>query len=141
MCCPAATAALLLPMSGIYRQQPLRQPAEQLKQPPVNILLRASCRVSSLVGFAVKHTVAVSLKRRVLHLRFEFIADTPVFLFFLPAAGAVAAGAPKSFPDCIDNVLIGVECQNTPGRYTLSPKQIFLFRQRYRVCRRSGSPS
>ena len=52
--------------------------------------------------------MTVALKGRIFNLRFEFIADAPIFLFFLASAGAIAAGAPESVPDRIDNAFIGV---------------------------------
>ena len=52
--------------------------------------------------------MTVALKGRIFNLRLELIADTPIFLFFLASAGAIAAGAPEAVPNCIDNVFIGV---------------------------------
>ena len=52
--------------------------------------------------------MTVALKGRIFNLRFEFIADAPIFLFFLTAAGTKSAVAPESVPDRIDNAFIGV---------------------------------
>ena len=49
-----------------------------------------------------------ALKGWIFNLRFEFIADAPIFLFFLAAAGTKSAGAPEPVPNCIDNAFIGV---------------------------------
>jgi hypothetical protein len=53
--------------------------------------------------------VAVALKIGVSDLILKFLTHTSVFLRALPAAGAVAAGALESFPDGVDNLLIGIE--------------------------------
>ena len=49
--------------------------------------------------------MTVALKGRIFNLRFEFIADAPIFLFFLTAAGTKSAGAPEPVPNCIDKAL------------------------------------
>ena len=51
--------------------------------------------------------MTVALKGWIFNLRFEFIADAPIFLFFLTAAGTKSAVAPESIPDRIDNAFIG----------------------------------
>ena len=53
--------------------------------------------------------MAVALKIRVSDLILELLTHTPVFLRVLQSAGAVPAGALESFPDGIDNLLIGIE--------------------------------
>ena len=53
--------------------------------------------------------MAVALKIRVGDLILEFLTHTFVFFRALHAAGAVSAGALESFPDGIDDLLIGSE--------------------------------
>ena len=53
--------------------------------------------------------MAVALVIRVGDLILELLTHTLGSLRALPAAGAVSAGALESFPDGIDNLLIGIE--------------------------------
>ena len=53
--------------------------------------------------------MAVALKIGVSDLILKFLTRTLGSLRALPAAGAVSAGALESFPDGIDNLLIGIE--------------------------------
>ena len=53
--------------------------------------------------------MAVALKIGVGDLILKLLAHTFGCLCALPAAGAVSAGALESFPDGIDNLLIGIE--------------------------------
>ena len=53
--------------------------------------------------------MAVALKIGVSDLILKFLTHTLGSLRALPAAGAVSAGALESFPDGIDNLLIGIE--------------------------------
>ena len=53
--------------------------------------------------------MAVALKIGVSDLILKFLTHTLGILRALPAAGAVSAGALESFPDGIDNLLIGIE--------------------------------
>ena len=62
-----------------------------------------------LQGFVIEHTVAESLEERICNLILELLTHTLGRLCALPAAGTVSAGALESFPDGIDNLLIGIE--------------------------------
>ena len=53
--------------------------------------------------------MAESLEARICNLILKLLAHTFGCLCALPAAGAVSAGALESFPDGIDNLLIGIE--------------------------------
>jgi hypothetical protein len=53
--------------------------------------------------------VAVALKIGVGDLILELLAHTFGRLCALPAAGTVSSGALESFPDGVDNLLIGIE--------------------------------
>ena len=53
--------------------------------------------------------MAVALEIRIGDLILELLTHTLGSLRALPAAGAVSAGALESFPDGIDNLLIGIE--------------------------------
>ena len=57
----------------------------------------------------VQHAMTVAFKVRILHLATELLTNTFIFRFPFPAAGTVSAGALESFPDGIDNLLIGIE--------------------------------
>ena len=65
--------------------------------------------LSVLQRFVIEHTVAVALKIRVGDLILEFLTHTYGCLCAFSAAGTVPAGALESFPDGIDNLLIGIE--------------------------------
>ena len=53
--------------------------------------------------------MAESLEERICNLILKLLAHTFGRLCALPAAGTVSAGALESFPDGIDNLLIGIE--------------------------------
>ena len=53
--------------------------------------------------------MAESLEERICNLILKLLAHTLACLCALPAAGTVSAGALESFPDGIDNLLIGIE--------------------------------
>ena len=53
--------------------------------------------------------MADPLEARIRNWILELLAHTFGCLYALPAAGAVPAGALESFPDGIDNLLIGIE--------------------------------
>ena len=53
--------------------------------------------------------MAKSLEERICNLILKLLAHTFGRLCALPAAGTVSAGALESFPDGIDNLLIGIE--------------------------------
>lgn len=53
--------------------------------------------------------MAESLEARICNLILKLLAHTFGRLCALPAAGTVSAGALESFPDGIDNLLIGIE--------------------------------
>ena len=53
--------------------------------------------------------MAESLEARICNLILKLLAHTFGCLCALPAAGTVSAGALESFPDGIDNLLIGIE--------------------------------
>ena len=53
--------------------------------------------------------MAESLEERICNLILKLLAHTFGRLCALPAAGTVPAGALESFPDGIDNLLIGIE--------------------------------
>ena len=53
--------------------------------------------------------MAESLEERICNLILKLLAHTFGCLCALPAAGTVSAGALESFPDGIDNLLIGIE--------------------------------
>ena len=53
--------------------------------------------------------MAKSLEARICNLILELLAHTFSSLCAIPAAGTVSAGALESFPDGIDNLLIGIE--------------------------------
>ena len=53
--------------------------------------------------------MAVALEIGIGDLILEFLTHTFVFFRALHAAGAVFAGALESFPDGVDNLLIGIE--------------------------------
>ena len=50
--------------------------------------------------------MTVALKGWIFNLRFEFIADAPIFLFFLTAAGTKSAVAPESVPAAVLTTLL-----------------------------------
>ena len=52
--------------------------------------------------------MAESLEERICNLILKLLAHTFGRLCALPAAGTVSAGALESFPDGIDNLLIGI---------------------------------
>ena len=62
-----------------------------------------------LQGFVIEHTVAVALEIRIGNLILKLLAHTFGCLCAFSAAGTVSAGALESFPDGIDNLLIGIE--------------------------------
>jgi len=62
-----------------------------------------------LQGFVIEHTVAESLEERICNLILKLLTHTFGCLCALPAAGTVSSGALESFPDGIDNLLIGIE--------------------------------
>jgi len=62
-----------------------------------------------LQGFVIEHTVAVALEIRISNLILKLLAHTFGCLCAFSAAGTVSAGALESFPDGIDNLLIGIE--------------------------------
>jgi hypothetical protein len=53
--------------------------------------------------------VAESLEERICNLILKLLTHTFGCLCALPAAGTVSSGALESFPDGIDNLLIGIE--------------------------------
>ena len=53
--------------------------------------------------------MAESLEERICNLILKLLTHTFGCLCALPAAGTVSAGALESFPDGIDNLLIGIE--------------------------------
>ena len=53
--------------------------------------------------------MAESLEERICNLILKLLAHTFGRLCALPAAGTVSSGALESFPDGIDNLLIGIE--------------------------------
>jgi len=53
--------------------------------------------------------VAKSLEERICNLILKLLAHTFGRLCALPAAGTASAGMLESFPDSIDNLLIGIE--------------------------------
>ena len=71
---------------------------------------RSSSKKSSKCwAFSHVYTVAESLEVRICNLILELLTHTFGRLCALPAAGTVSAGALESFPDGIDNLLIGIE--------------------------------
>ena len=71
---------------------------------------RSSSKKSSKCwAFSHVYTVAESLEERICNLILKLLAHTFGRLCALPAAGTVSAGALESFPDGIDNLLIGIE--------------------------------
>ena len=53
--------------------------------------------------------MAKSLEERICNLILKLLAHTFGCLCAIPAAGTVSAGALESFPDSVDNLLIGIE--------------------------------
>ena len=53
--------------------------------------------------------MAESLEERICNLILKLLTHTLACLCALPAAGTVSSGALESFPDGIDNLLIGIE--------------------------------
>lgn len=62
-----------------------------------------------LQGFVIEHTVAESIEARICNLILKLLTHTFGRLCALSAAGTVSSGALESFPDGIDNLLIGIE--------------------------------
>ena len=71
--------------------------------------MTAQRSLSVLQRFVIEHTVAVALEIRIGNLILKLLAHTFGCLCALPAAGTVSTGALESFPDGIDNLLIGIE--------------------------------
>ena len=62
-----------------------------------------------LQGFVIEHTVAESLEARIGSLILKLLEHTFGRLCALQSAGTVSTGALESFPDGVDNLLIGIE--------------------------------
>ena len=71
--------------------------------------MTAQRSLSVLQRFVIEHTVAESLEIRIGDLILELLTHTLGSLRALQSAGTVSAGALESFPDGIDNLLIGIE--------------------------------
>ena len=65
--------------------------------------------------------MAESLEERISNLILKLLTHTFGCLCALPAAGTVSSGALESFPDGIDNLLIGIELD-------FHVRQLFLYR-------------
>ena len=92
--------------SGSSSQYALKTRAagQPLSVPPQLVEKSSKCWAFSHV-----YTVAESLEERICNLILKLLAHTFGRLCALPAAGTVSAGALESFPDGIDNLLIGIE--------------------------------
>ena len=71
--------------------------------------MTAQRSLSVLQRFVIEHTVAVALEIRIGDLILKLLAHTFGCLCAFSAAGTVSAGALESFPDGVDNLLIGIE--------------------------------
>ena len=93
-------------MDRYFHTRRRRRTAFYLRQPVSSTAQRSPL---ILQGFVIEHTVAVALEIRIGNLILKLLAHTFGCLCAFSAAGTVSAGALESFPDGIDNLLIGIE--------------------------------